>query len=31
MEGFLQIVPLSPEHEMWKTLIARLLYLYADL
>ncbi len=30
MEGFLQIVPLSPEHEMWKTLIARLLYLYAD-
>ena len=30
LQGVLEIVTLSPEHEMLKTLIARLLYIYAD-
>lgn len=30
LKGTLEIVTLSPEHEMLKTLIARLLYVYAD-
>ena len=30
LKGALEIVTLSPEHEMLKTLIARLLYVYAD-
>jgi Uma2 family endonuclease len=30
LQGVLEIVTLSPEHEMLKTLITRLLYIYAD-
>lgn len=30
IEGILEIVTLSPEHEVLKTMIARLLYVYAD-
>lgn len=30
LKGVLEIVTLSPEHEMLKTMIARLLYVYAD-
>jgi Uma2 family endonuclease len=30
LQGVLEIVTLSPEHEMLKTMIARLLYIYAD-
>jgi Uma2 family endonuclease len=30
LQGILEIVTLSPEHEMLKTIIARLLYVYAD-
>ena len=30
LQGVLEIVTLSPEHEMLKTTIARLLYVYAD-
>jgi Uma2 family endonuclease len=30
LQGVLEIVTLSPEHEMLKTIIARLLYTYAD-
>ncbi len=30
LKGVLEIVTLSPEHEMLKTMIARLLYIYAD-
>ncbi|MEE3719180.1 Uma2 family endonuclease [Tumidithrix elongata RA019] len=30
LQGVLEIVTLSPEHEMLKTLIARLLYIYTD-
>jgi len=30
LQGVLEIVTLSPEHEILKTIIARLLYIYAD-